>query len=293
MKIEDLKRIIADNGYPEHIVNFKYEYPNEAYCIWQTKNKGWEVYYSERGCKSGLVEFNTESEACEYLMEIIKPSDDSKLFHHTTEEKTLAKPPDGSKINLKKGSGASIEIFLPKQGMAAFNIVIFIITVIFLSMTALATWSMLKGNVHFPLLFVLLPTILLFWYVSLNMFFSQLNLITETQTIKLGKDELILIKKKLLKRKTFHFKLDDLLEVKLKPLNSNSFKTTGDVRYMSNRFQWSYGEEFIMPAIVTGSKTIHFFEEASQAEQEWVTKFIDAIIIKRQAELFNQSKLNH
>jgi len=271
MKIEDLKRIIADNGYPEHIVNFKYEYPNEAYCIWQTKNKGWEVYYSERGCKSGLVEFNTESEACEYLMEIIKPSDDSKLFHHTTEEKTLAKPPDGSKINLKKGSGASIEIFLPKQGMAAFNIVIFIITVIFLSMTALATWSMLKGNVHFPLLFVLLPTILLFWYVSLNMFFSQL----------------------ILKRKTFHFKLDDLLEVKLKPLNSNSFKTTGDVRYMSNRFQWSYGEEFIMPAIVTGSKTIHFFEEASQAEQEWVTKFIDAIIIKRQAELFNQSKLNH
>jgi hypothetical protein len=44
--------------------------PNEAFCI--SFNKGvWEVYYSEKGLKSGLKIFNTEEEACNYLLETV------------------------------------------------------------------------------------------------------------------------------------------------------------------------------------------------------------------------------
>jgi len=40
--------------------------PNEQLCI--AKEELWLVYYSERGRKSGLKEFQTESEACEYFL---------------------------------------------------------------------------------------------------------------------------------------------------------------------------------------------------------------------------------
>jgi hypothetical protein len=44
--------------------------PNEQLCI--TKEDLWQVYYSERGHKTGLKEFQTESEACEYFFRKVK-----------------------------------------------------------------------------------------------------------------------------------------------------------------------------------------------------------------------------
>ena len=44
--------------------------PNEALCI--TNDEKWEVYYSERGRKSGLREFQNEEDACEYFLEKVK-----------------------------------------------------------------------------------------------------------------------------------------------------------------------------------------------------------------------------
>ena len=44
--------------------------PNEQLCI--AKDEFWQVYYSERGHRSGLREFETETEACEYFLKKIK-----------------------------------------------------------------------------------------------------------------------------------------------------------------------------------------------------------------------------
>jgi hypothetical protein len=44
--------------------------PNEAYCLNNSAN-GWEVYYSERGDKSGLKIFQNESDACIYLYKLL------------------------------------------------------------------------------------------------------------------------------------------------------------------------------------------------------------------------------
>ena len=49
-------------------------FPNEACAINQTKD-GWEVYYSERGRKSGLKFFAEESDACEYFFRLITSDD--------------------------------------------------------------------------------------------------------------------------------------------------------------------------------------------------------------------------
>jgi hypothetical protein len=46
--------------------------PNEAYTI-EHADDVWRIYYSERGCRTGLREFATESEACmEFLRELTK-----------------------------------------------------------------------------------------------------------------------------------------------------------------------------------------------------------------------------
>ena len=44
--------------------------PNEKLCI--VREDKWQVYYSERGNKSGLKIFETETEACEYFLRKLK-----------------------------------------------------------------------------------------------------------------------------------------------------------------------------------------------------------------------------
>lgn len=42
--------------------------PNEALCLnYDRKRNTWEVYYSERGQKTGLKSFDREEEACDYF----------------------------------------------------------------------------------------------------------------------------------------------------------------------------------------------------------------------------------
>jgi hypothetical protein len=42
--------------------------PNERYVLSQEASGRWDVYYSERGQKTGLRSFDSESEACEFFL---------------------------------------------------------------------------------------------------------------------------------------------------------------------------------------------------------------------------------
>lgn len=44
--------------------------PNDAYCLNRIES-GWQVYYSERGNKTGLKVFDNESDACYYLFKLL------------------------------------------------------------------------------------------------------------------------------------------------------------------------------------------------------------------------------
>ena len=58
----------------------------------------------------------------------------------------------------------------------------------------------------------------------------------------------------------------------------NPFSMFGNFRMML-KMQKSFGMGGIeMPAIITGVKTEYFFEDANDAEQEWVTSTLDNII---------------
>lgn len=49
----------------------KGELPNEVYCL-TSENGNWIVYYSEKGNRSGLTVFKSESEACIYFYNKLK-----------------------------------------------------------------------------------------------------------------------------------------------------------------------------------------------------------------------------
>ena len=68
MKINELELILKTKNIPCDMYSIlKGGFPRESYCLVQNVNN-WEVYYSERGTKRGVKYFNTEDEACDYLL---------------------------------------------------------------------------------------------------------------------------------------------------------------------------------------------------------------------------------
>lgn len=71
MTVVELERELEKRGVPKDFYSIMAEgLPNEKLCI--VKENKWQVYYSERGCKTGLKEFEQETEACEYFCDLAK-----------------------------------------------------------------------------------------------------------------------------------------------------------------------------------------------------------------------------
>lgn len=66
MTKNDLRQKLFTENIPKDTYSLDGGLPNEVYCLNQNGNK-WEVYYSERGQKSGGKCFKTEDEACNYF----------------------------------------------------------------------------------------------------------------------------------------------------------------------------------------------------------------------------------
>ena len=71
MTVEQLEKELEIMGIPQELYSIMVGgLPNEKLCI--AKEDKWQVYYSERGRKSGLNLFETESEACEFFLKKMK-----------------------------------------------------------------------------------------------------------------------------------------------------------------------------------------------------------------------------
>jgi hypothetical protein len=70
MKLQELRDMLVNGGIAEDMYSLCGGLPNEAYCLGQTEGD-WEVYYSERGLKTGLRFFADEQSACNYFAELV------------------------------------------------------------------------------------------------------------------------------------------------------------------------------------------------------------------------------
>ena len=72
MNIQELEKRLIEINIPKDAYSILYDgLPNERYCITKSHNI-WEVYYSERGSKSGLKTFHDEGSACQYFFNMIE-----------------------------------------------------------------------------------------------------------------------------------------------------------------------------------------------------------------------------
>ena len=71
MTIDELQKELNKLGVSQDLYSLMIAgFPNEKLCI--VKEESWQVYYSERGHKSGLKIFDTETEACEFFLRKMK-----------------------------------------------------------------------------------------------------------------------------------------------------------------------------------------------------------------------------
>ena len=66
MTVKELKKFFKDHLVPSHLYNMKGGHPRNRICIANDKN-GWQVYFSAGKEKIGLMQFATESEACQRM----------------------------------------------------------------------------------------------------------------------------------------------------------------------------------------------------------------------------------
>jgi len=80
MKLNELKTVLENKRVPKQYYSLNGGLPPDSLCIEQAKNGKWFTYYSDRGSRSELIEFETEEEACDYFYTWI--SNDSYLENH-------------------------------------------------------------------------------------------------------------------------------------------------------------------------------------------------------------------
>ncbi len=182
-------------------------------------------------------------------------------------------PPIGSKIIMKKGINGNIIFTYPKKGFSRSLIPQLFFTTVWLSFITFWTWGASQGSIIFALFSI--P----FWFVGINMLAGILNEATELQTITINKYKLSVKRQRAIRPQFFETDLKNIQSVKLKGLKKNGLSMFGNVRHMM-KMQRSFGSPIELPAIITGLKTEYFFDEANDAEQEWVISVLDSLVKK-------------
>lgn len=76
MNLTELESILENSNIPKHYYSLTGGLPSEALCIEQRNDGKWCTYYSERGLRTGLEEFETEEAACNYFYDMIRNDTD-------------------------------------------------------------------------------------------------------------------------------------------------------------------------------------------------------------------------
>lgn len=83
--------------------------------------------------------------------------------------------------------------------------------------------------------------------------------------------------------KEYVVKYSDIYFIKMGGIKiKNPFTFTNNFRLMTSKFNLT---RIQLPAISTVNKTINFFELASDAQQEWIVRFLNAILKKNKSSL--------
>ena len=69
MTVKELKVFFKEHLVPSHLYNLKGGTHSNRICMGKSKENLWEVYFSEKKKKIGLMQFAPENEACQHMMD--------------------------------------------------------------------------------------------------------------------------------------------------------------------------------------------------------------------------------
>ncbi len=216
--------------------------------------------------KSENVNISTDLAKCDKCDTIHKASD----LINTIKEKDL-RPPSGSKISMEKGYDRSFEFTYPKKGFSLSLIPLVLFALFWLGFISFWTWGAARGSVIFALFSI--P----FWLFGVNMIVGIINSVSEVQIITLSKYTLKVQRQRPIRPKSFETDLQNIQSIKMKGMKLNTFSAFGNIRCMM-KMQRSFGTAVEVPAIITGQKTEYFFDDANDAEQEWIASTLDSLV---------------
>jgi len=183
----------------------------------------------------------------------------------------LSTPPHGSRISISKIDD-NFEIFLLSKKFSTSDIYPVVFSIFWIVFLVFWTFTALKAVPFFALFSIL------FWITGIQMIIGLLISFDEDQIITIKKDGFELLKNRPINSKEYKIKFSDIYSIKMGGIKiNNPFTFTNNFRLMTSKFNLT---RIQLPAISTGNKTINFFELASDAEQEWIVRFLNAILKK-------------
>jgi hypothetical protein len=201
----------------------------------------------------------TDLAKCSHCQSIHKASE----LTATNETKRVSdQPPIGSSLQVTRQFDGTIEIFKPAKGFGASDYFIAGFMVFWLGFVAI--WTSLASTAGFFALFSI-P----FWAVGLYMVYSLFISVYETQTLKLTRTDWTLAKDRIFTQKVKAVSTAEIQSVGTS-VNSNSMKMRAKGSPPPND-----------PALILGSGNVFFFENANDAERDWIISFLNQQLNKK------------
>jgi hypothetical protein len=216
---------------------------------------------------SDAINITTDLAECKYCNFLFRLSESVYI----SEIVWLSEPPHGSKISISKIDD-KFEIFLPSKKFSVSDIYPVVFCIFWNVFLVFWTLTAFREAPFFALFSIL------FWIVGVQMIIGLINSFDEDHIITIKKDGFELLKNRPINSKEYKIKYSDIYSIKSGGIKINSpFSMANNFRLFGSKFNWT---NFQIPAINTGNKTINFFELASEAEQEWIVRFLN-VILKR------------
>jgi hypothetical protein len=218
---------------------------------------------------SSSINITTDLGKCDGCNNVFKLSE----AIDTNEISELLHPPNGSKIEISKNDN-SIEILLKAKKFSASDIFPVIFSLFWVSFLVFWTIGAAQGSIFFALFSI--P----FWFVGVNMMIGLFNSFDEDHIITITKDQVELLKNRPINSKEYHMKYSNIYSIKIAPMRiSNPFSMALNFRLMS-KFNFMGMQ---IPTINFENETVNFFDQGSDAEQEWIVRFLNSVLKKNKA----------
>lgn len=212
------------------------------------------------------ININTDLAKCENCNNIFKISeaiDDLEILN-------ISSPTIGSKISLSKND-EDIEIVVPAKKFSASDIFPIFFALFWVGFLVFWTIGAAKGSILFALFSI--P----FWIMGTAMIIGLINSFDEDNVITIKREGISLFKNRPINSKEYSVKYSDIYSIKMGNLKfNNPLSMASNFRLMSKLNMMGIQT----PTLNFGNESINFFEQASEAEQDWIIRLLNIILKK-------------